>query len=204
MWSTAGLSHADDLISELLAVHAADPDALSVAEITSVLYGLSFARHEIVSYYLANALICLLNHRDQWAAICADPSLIPGAAEEVARYDSSQTSWRRVALADTEIADVAITAGTQIFLSLGAANHDPAVFDNPESFDIRRTNAAAHISFGRGIHFCLGKRLATMEAVILIETLSTRAPGLDFAPDHTLSYIPNFTLRGPADLWLTW
>lgn len=195
---------ADDLISELLAVHAADPDALSVAEITSVLYGLSFAGHEIVSYYLANALICLLNHRDQWAAICADPSLIPGAAEEVARYDSSQTSWRRVALADTEIADVAIPAGTQIFLSLGAANHDPAVFDNPESFDIRRANAAAHISFGRGIHFCLGKRLATMEAVILLETLGTRAPGLDFAPDRTLSYIPNFTLRGPADLWLTW
>lgn len=195
---------ADDLISVLLAVHAADPDALSVAEITSVLYGLSFAGHEIVSYYLANALICLLNHRDQWTAICNDPSLIPGAAEEVLRYDSSQTSWRRVALTDTEIAGVTVPAGTQIFLSLGSANHDPAVFDEPENFDIRRENAAAHISFGRGIHFCLGNRLATMEAVILLETLSARAPDLDFAPDRALSYIPNFTLRGPTDLWLTW
>ncbi|MGB0632420.1 MAG: cytochrome P450, partial [Alphaproteobacteria bacterium] len=195
---------ADDLVSELLAVHAADEDALSVAEITSVLYGLSFAGHEIVSYFLANALICLLNHRDQWDAICADPSLIPNAAEEVLRYDSSQTSWRRVAVKDTGIAGVSVPAGTQMFLSLAGANHDGAVFDKPDTFDIRRDNAAAHISFGRGIHFCLGNRLATMEAVILLETMSARAPGLDFAPDRALSYIPNFTLRGPADLWLRW
>ena len=195
---------ADDLVSELAAVHKADAEAISVAEITSVLYGLSFAGHEIVSYFLANALICLLNHRDQWDAICADPSLIPNAAEEVLRYDSSQTSWRRVAVTDTEIAGLAIPAGTQLFLSLAGANRDGAVFEHPERFDIRRENAAAHISFGRGIHFCLGNRLATMEAVILLETMSRRAPALDFAPDRTLSYIPNFTLRGPADLWLTW
>jgi len=195
---------ADDMVSELLAVRTDDPDALSVAEITSVLYGLSFAGHEIVSYYLANALIAVLNNRDQWKAICDDPSLIPGAAEEVLRYDSSQTSWRRVALTDTEIAGVAVRAGTQVFLSLGAANHDPTVFDDPEQFDIRRPNAAAHISFGRSIHCCLGNRLATMEAVILLETLSKHAPGLEFARDHVLTYTPNFTLRGPANLWLTW
>lgn len=199
---------ADDLVSELLAVHAADADALSVAEITSVLYGLSFAGHEIVSYMLANALICLLRDRTQWDAICADASLIPQAVEEVLRFDTPQTSWRRVARADTEIAGVSVPAGTQIFLSLAAANHDPAIFDDPGTFDIRRENAAGHISFGRGIHFCLGNRLATMEAVVLLETLTARAPGLALAPDdkgvRKVSYIPNFTLRGPADLWLTW
>ena len=69
---------ADDMVSELLAVRTDDPDALSVAEITSVLYGLSFAGHEIVSYYLANALIAVLNNRDQWKAICDNPPLFPG------------------------------------------------------------------------------------------------------------------------------
>ena len=195
---------ADDLTSELVAMHQADADALSLQEIASVLYGLSFAGHEIVSYFLANGLIQLLRRHDQWEAICADPSLIPNAVEEVLRFDTPQTSWRRVAVTDTEIAGVSVPAGTQLFLSLAGANHDPDVYDDPDSFDIRRENAKSHISFGRGPHFCLGNRLATMEAVALLETMSQRAPGLDFAPDRDVSYIPNFTLRGPWELWLTW
>ena len=195
---------ADDLTSELVAAHAADAEALSLEEIASVLYGLSFAGHEIVSYFLANSLIRLLGERENWEAVCADPSLIPAAVEEVLRFDTPQTSWRRVAVKDTEIAGVEIPAGTELFLSLAGANHDPAVYDDPETFDIRRENAKTHISFGRGVHFCLGNRLATMEAVILLETLSARAPTLDLAPEKEISYIPNFTLRGPWDLWLTW
>lgn len=195
---------ADDLTTELLAVHAEDADAISIEEITSVLYGLSFAGHEIVSYMLANSLIRLLSDRPQWEAVCADPSLIPNAVEEVIRYDAPQTSWRRVALEDTEIAGVHVPAGTQIFLSLASANHDDAVFEDGDAFDIHRKNARAHISFGRGVHFCLGNRLATMEGVILLETLTARAPTLEFAPGHELKYIPNFTLRGPEALWLTW
>jgi len=194
----------DDLTSELVAVNAEDPDALSLMEIASVLYGLSFAGHEIVSYFLANSLIRLLGDRAQWKAICTDPSLIPGAAEEILRFDSPQTSWRRVAVRDTEIAEIEIPGGTQLFLSLASANHDPAQFKDPGGFDIHRENAGSHISFGRGVHFCLGNRLATMEAVILLETMTARAPGLALAPDRDIAYIPNFTLRGPRELWLTW
>ena len=195
---------ADDLTSELLAAHDADPAALTLEEITSVLYGLSFAGHEIVSYFLANALICLLSRRAQWEALVAEPDGIPAAVEEVLRFDSPQTSWRRVAREDTEIAGVRVPAGTRIFLSLGAANHDEAEFEEPETFDIGRDNARGHISFGRGVHFCLGNRLATMEAVILLETLTARAPALALVPDRPHAYAPNFTLRGPAELWLTW
>ena len=194
----------DDLTSELVAVHAEDPDALSLLEIASVLYGLSFAGHEIVSYFLANGLIRLLGDRAQWQAVCADPSLIPGAAEEILRFDSPQTSWRRVAVRDTAIAEIEIPEGTQLFLSLASANHDPAQFKNPDGFDIHRENSRSHISFGRGMHFCLGNRLATMEAVILLETMTARAPDLALVPDMDISYIPNFTLRGPRELWLTW
>ncbi len=194
----------DDFTSELLAIHDADPGELGYREIESVVYGLSFAGHEIVSNLLSNGLINLLSVPALWAKLCKEPALIPDAVEEVLRFNSPQTSWRRVALKDTEIAGYKIPAGTQIFLSLGSANHDEALFENPGAFDIERANARAHIAFGRGIHFCLGNRLALLEATITLETLVEKIPSLALVPDQSFSYFPNFTFRGPKELWLTW
>ncbi|MGB0553113.1 MAG: cytochrome P450 [Alphaproteobacteria bacterium] len=120
------------------------------------------------------------------------------------RYNSPETSWRRVAAQDTELAGYKTPAGTQIFLSLGSANHDEALFDNPETFDIHRENARANIAFGRGIHFCLGNRLAIIKATIAIETLTQRIPSLDLVANQRSDFFPNFTFRGPKELWLTW
>ena len=195
---------ADDFTSELLAGHDADPDDLTYKEVESVVYGLSFAGHEIVSNFLGNALVCLLSKRENWEAICAEPALTPNALEEVLRLNSPQTSWRRVAARDTEIAGYNVPAGTQIFLSLGSANHDESLYENSGTFDIRRTNARTHISFGRGIHFCLGNRLALLEARITMETLAQRAPSLRLVEGQVLDYFPNFTFRGPKELWLRW
>lgn len=195
---------ADDFTSELLAAHAADADELSYEEIQSIVYGLSFAGHEIVTNLLSNGLISLLSDRRQWEEICADASLIPNAVEEILRYNSPQTSWRRVATQDTELAGYKIPAGTQIFLSLGSANHDEALFDEPETFDIHRENARANIAFGRGIHFCLGNRLAILEATITLETLTKRMPGLELVAGQKFEFFPNFTFRGPKELWLSW
>ena len=195
---------ADDFTSELLAAHAEDAHALSYKEIESIVYGLSFAGHEIVTNFLSNGLVSLLSDRQQWEALCADSSLISNAVEEILRFNSPQTSWRRVALEDTEIAGYKIPAGTQVFLSLASANHDEAVFDDPETFDIHRENARANIAFGRGIHFCLGNRLAIMEAQILLETLTQRVPSLALVADQTFEFFPNFTFRGPKELWLKW
>ena len=194
----------DDFTSELLAGHNADPDDLTYKEVESVVYGLSFAGHEIVSHFLGNALICLLSKRENWETICEQPSLIPNALEEILRFDSPQTSWRRVAARDTKIGGCKIPAGTQIFLSLGAANHDNTLFKGPHEFDIRRRNARAHISFGRGIHFCLGNRLALMQAQITLETLARRVPSLRLVNGQTFSYFPNFTFRGARRIWITW
>ena len=195
---------ADDFTSELLAAHADDPDELSYEEIQSIVYGLSFAGHEIVTNFLSNGLVSLLSDHRHWEEICADAALIPNAVEEILRYNSPQTSWRRVATQDTELAGYEIPAGTQIFLSLGSANHDEALFDNPGTFDIHRDNARANIAFGRGIHFCLGKRLAIIEATISLETLTQRVPSLDLLADQRYDFLPNFTFRGPKELWLTW
>ena len=134
----------------------------------SIIYGLSFAGHEIVSNYLSNALLCLLPRRDVWQSLGEDASLIPNALEEVLRFESPQTSWRRVTNTDCVFNDISIPAGTQVFLSLGAANHEAALFDQPDQFDIHRKNARKHVSFGHGIHFCLGARLARLEAEICL------------------------------------
>ena len=195
---------ADDFTSELLAAHKADAKELSYKEVESIVYGLSFAGHEIVSNMLSNGLISLLRHRSYWEELCTDTRLIPNAVEEILRFNSPQTSWRRVAMEDTEIAGVKIPKGTQIFLSLGSANHDEMVFDDPETFDIHRRNSRANIAFGRGIHFCLGKRLAILEAEIALETLTKRVPSLDMVKDQKFEFFPNFTFRGPVELWLTW
>ena len=195
---------ADDFTSELLAVHDADPEELGLREVESIVYGLSVAGHEIVTNYLSNALITLLANRKHWDELRADPELIPNALEEVLRFNSPQTSWRRLATRDCQLAGYEIPAGTQIFLSLASANHDEAQFQDPGTFDMHRTNARAHISFGRGIHFCLGNRLAILEAIITLETLIERVPSLALVADREPGYIPNFTFRGPKELWLTW
>ena len=195
---------ADDLTSELLAGHEANPDELGHREVESIIYGLSFAGHEIVSNFIANALLCLLPDRTKWEALCATSDLIPRALEEVLRYESPQTSWRRIATQDTRVGDVEIPAGTRIFLSLGAANHEASMFPAPSEFDIHRQNAGKHISFGHGIHFCLGARLARLEGQITIESLTRRIPSLRLVPDHILRYSSNITFRGPRELYVEW
>lgn len=197
-------SKADDFTSELLLAHEKDASELSYREVESIIYGLSFAGHEIVSNFLSNMLLCLLPNREIWNALIADKTLIPNALEEILRYESPQTSWRRITTEKCEFKGVTIPAGTQVFLSLGAANHESSLFENPHTFDIHRKNARKHISFGQGIHFCLGARLARLEAQIALETLSERMPTLALVPDQNLEYSANMTFRGPRELMLDW
>ena len=194
----------DDFTSELLAAHASHPDALSYREVESIIYGLSFAGHEAVTNLLCNSLTCLLPRREQWQALVDDPSLIPNAVEEVLRFDSSQISWRRITTQPTTLAGIDLPAGMPIFLNFAAANHEPDHFPEPERFDICRKGARGHISFGRGIHFCLGARLARTESIIVLEILSERLPSLELDRPDEIAPVPNMTFRGPSALGLRW
>ena len=89
-------------------------------------------------------------------------------------------------------------------MSLAAANHDPRLFDDPDSFDLDRDNSDSHIAFGRGIHICLGRLLARLEVRIVLETLVRKLPSLRLVEDQEYSYYPNFSFRGPKTLHLTW
>ncbi|MEE9416393.1 MAG: cytochrome P450 [Acidimicrobiales bacterium] len=194
----------DDFASELLADHDANPDDLSYREVESIIYGLSFAGHEPVTLLLGNILLCLLQRREEWNAICADPSLIPSAIEEVIRYESPQIGWRRIAVEDTSVGGVDIPKGTRIFMSLGSANHQPSEFDNPTEFDMFRVNSRNNISFGKGNHYCLGAKMARFEARVALEVITQRLPSLRLADEQHLDRIPNVSFRGPTSLIVNW
>ena len=194
----------DDLASELIGYHREHPDDLSYREVESILYGLSFAGHEPVTLLLGNALASLLPRRDAWAAVCADPAAIPRALEEVIRWNSPQIGWRRVTTCDTVLGGVDLPAGTPVFLNLGAANHDPNTFAEPDEFDIARPDSAKNISFGKGIHYCLGAKFARFEAKVVMEVLAERVPSLALVADQDPAPFPNISFRGPSRLDVTW
>ena len=195
---------ADDMTSELLAAHAEHPQEISFNEVQSVVYGLSFAGHEIVRNLISNALLCLLPERRHWNRIVENPQLIPKVIEEVLRYKSAQTSWRRLTTCDTSLGGIDIPKGTSIFMSLAAANHDPRSFEDPETFDMDRQNAARHIAFGRGPHICLGRILAKLELRIVLELLVEKVPSIRLLEDQQLQYAANFSFRGPKTLTVAW
>lgn len=194
----------DDLASELLAAHREQPEQLTYREVESVIYGLSFAGHEAVTALICNGLLCLLPRRQQWDQLCRDPSLIANAVEEVLRFESSQVSWRRVTTCDTELGGVPLPKGTQLLLNFAAANRQPDLFPQPDEFDIHRPNAARHISFGKGIHYCLGANLAKLELRIVLQALSQRIPSLRLSPGQDIKRFPNITFRGPDRLLVEW
>ena len=204
---------ADDFTSELLDAWEADPgperdpDAttgISYREVESVVYGISFAGHDPVTALLCNTLLCLLPRRDQWQAVIDDPSLAMNAVYETTRFESSQISWRRITTCDTTLGDRDLPAGTKLFLNFASANRQPDVYPQPDVFDIHRENAAKNISFGKGIHFCLGAGLARAEARIALELLVERLPSLRLVDGQEFTYFPNITFRGPDELHLEW
>ncbi len=206
-------NRADDFTSELLDAWEADPGpdrdpeattGISYREVESVVYGISFAGHDPVTSLLCNTLLCLLPRRDQWQALIDDPSLALNAVHETSRFESSQISWRRITTQDTTLGGQDLPAGTRLFLNFASANRQADVFENPDVFDIHRPEAAQNISFGKGIHFCLGAGLARMEARIALELLAERLPSLRLVDDQDYTYFPNITFRGPEELHLAW
>ncbi|MGQ4599833.1 cytochrome P450 [Nocardia sp. R6R-6] len=195
---------ADDLTSDLIRQRENDPEALNDQEVASVLFALGFAGHETTTNLIGNALRQLLSNPSAWAEICADPALIDGAVEETLRFDSSVIAWRRITTRETSIGGVQVPAGAKLMLSLGSANHDPAMFPDPESFDIRRPNARLQLSFGKGTHFCLGQHLGRVEARTVIRLLSERFPDLQLKADQSYTFPRNISFRGPEHLHVEW
>lgn len=143
-------------------------------------------------------------HPEQWQEIKDNPKLIPGAIDEVLRYSGSIVGWRRKALKDTEIGGVSIKEGDGVLLLMGSANRDESRFDNGEEFDIHRSNAREHLSFGFGIHYCLGNMLAKLQAKICLEEAIRLVPSLELAEDATINFRENLSFRVPTTVPVRW
>jgi len=199
-------SPGDDFVSALVGVRDVDGDndALTREEATSIMLQMLFAGHETTTNLIGNAFRHLLADRTSWEAIRLDPDLIPNAIEEVLRFDSPVITWRQKTKAPVKIGGVPVPADAKLLLLLGAANRDPAVFSEPDSFDIRRPNAREHLSFGVGEHICLGAPLARLEARIVLEEVSRRLPTLRLADDAKLEFPASVSMRGPCALPVRW
>jgi cytochrome P450 len=141
---------------------------------------------------------------DQFSRVRDEPELIPGAIDEVLRISGSIIAWRRHAEKDGQIDGVAIPAGSKVLLLMGAANRDPAVFPDPDTFDITRSNARAHLSFGYGIHYCIGNMLGKLQTRIAVEELSQRLPHLRLEPDARITFGDNLSFRVPTAVPVLW
>lgn len=194
----------DDFTSDLLVARDGDTPALSQLEVTTIVNGLLLAGHETTTGLLGNACRRLLAERDAWHALCRHPALIPNAVEEVLRFESSVIGWRRRTTQPVQIAGMDVPAGANLLLLLGSGNRDAAVFENPDQFDIRRHNAKEHLSFGHGVHFCLGASLARLQTRVVLEELSARLPTLRLMAGQTFSYLPNTSFRGPLSVLVEW
>jgi cytochrome P450 len=166
----------EDLFSRLVA--ASDDDALTDRELHATVMLLLGAGFETTVNLLGNAVVLLDAHRDQRAALLADPAGWPNAVEEVLRFDSPVQITGRTVRADTELAGVPMRPGSRVTLLLGAANRDPAVFADPGRFDTTRRNARDHLAFSAGIHYCVGAGLARLEAAVALRALTERFPDL--------------------------
>ena len=188
---------ADDLLSELIRAED-DGQRLSEQEVISTCVLLLVAGHETTVSLISNAILALLRHPDQLAALRTDPGLAAGAVEETLRYDAPVQFTGRVARGAMQVGSITAPDGAVLLLMLAATGRDPAVFADPDRFDIGR-RAAGHLAFAAGPHFCLGAPLARLEATIAVRAFATRVTGPELDPAG-LVYKPNLNLRGPGSL----
>jgi len=194
----------DDYPSDLIRQRDGDDAKATIRDIVGVTFNLLFAGHETTSSASANILSAILARPALWERIVKGDIDLPRLVEEGLRFDPPVQAWRRLATEAVELDGVAIPAGAHLLLHFAAANRDPAKFDDSQAFIPDRANAAQHLSFGMGAHFCLGAPLAKLEITTMIERLAAKVPTLSAVPGQAGDYLPNTSFRGLRRLPVTW
>jgi cytochrome P450 len=192
----------EDLITALVQSET-EHGMLTKTELTANIGLLFAAGHETTVNLLGNALLALYRNRDQLDLLRGDLSIMPSAVEEFLRYDSSVQLSARDALVDSEVCGIKVPKGRAIITLLAAANRDPEAFTNPDQLDITRERVKP-LSFGGGIHLCLGAQLARMEACEALTVLFQRLPSLELVDPVNPVWKQTITLRGVKSLPARW
>ena len=192
-----------DLVAHLL-VAKIDDVSLDDDEICMAVLQLISAGNETTTHLISNLVYELLRSPGLWARVVSDFSLIPGAIEESLRYDAPIQWVMRSCPQPSQLCDADIDSGSRLLLGLNSANRDESVWPAADEFVVDRPDVCDHLSFGAGIHFCLGAPLARLEARVAIETLGARFPTLALAPGFTYEPVEALMLRGPKTLEVCW
>jgi cytochrome P450 len=192
----------EDVVSCLLTAHDDETQPLNKAEVVATLTGVLMAGHETTSMLIAATVYRLLSQPERWPHVCMHPQDIPLIIEEALRFDGGGRFYR-TALQEVQVGGITIPEGGLLLLSYGSANHDEEHFANAEQFDLRRS-PNQHLSFGYGVHFCVGAPLGRLEGRIALEVLSQRFPQLRLQPDQPISYTPNLSGRRLKQLVVAW
>lgn len=193
----------DDLITALIEAEV-DGEKLTEDQLQATTSMLIFAGHETTTNLIANAMIIAAQNPDLVEQILEDNDLIEPFIEEVLRYEAPVQRITRATAEDVSFGDVTIPAGQRVYFMLGAANRDPEHYENPDVFDINRSNKK-HLSFGYGLHFCVGTTLGRAEAQAVVLSLLKRLPDLrlkeeiEWQDNHALRMTDNVTLLYRAD-----
>jgi cytochrome P450 len=187
----------EDIISRMVAVRD-EAGGLSEDELVACCMLILFGGHETTTNLLGSAVAALLQHPDQLQRLHAEPELIQSAIEEFLRYDGPSNSMVRLVASDHELGGKALRQGERVFAMINAANRDPRQFAQPHTLDLaRRPNR--HLTFGQGVHFCLGAPLARLEARICIGELVARFPQMR-AGSQPAQWLDAMIMRGPESL----
>jgi cytochrome P450 len=191
---------ANDFTTDLLAWQREHADEVEIIDAVSIVYSIALAGHDSTTNLFTGGLRHLLANQDAWKALVADPSLIPNAVEEMLRYDPPILGWRRVTTTETTVGGVPVPEGAHLFMTFASAHRDASHFPDPDVFDITRENARTHLSFGKGVHLCIGAPLARIEMRVTLELLTELTPHLRLAPGNDFKIIPNLVFRQMDEL----
>jgi cytochrome P450 len=186
-----------------LLAQAAQDGTLSDNEVISNAAVALFGGIETTEGMICNAVLYLGREPDAFRAVAEDLDLVSGVVEESLRMEPAAAIVDRYATRDATLAGTAIARGDLVRVSITAANRDPAVFADPDRFDLRRPDAARHLAFARGPHFCIGAHLARLEAVTAVKALVSRLPGLRLDPEHPAE-VRGLVFRKPDELRVRW
>jgi cytochrome P450 len=189
----------DDLTSALVQVRDEDGSMLSKAEVANVIVAMFGAGFETTAHLIGNGMLSLHREAGQWQALVANPEdLAPRTVEECLRFESSLQGTYRTALQPATVGGFDVKPGERVLCLLGAANRDPAVFDRAEAMDITRKDSRM-LSFGGGIHHCIGQQLARLEGRVAFASLATRMPNIKVDVERAV-WRPGFLFRGLTEL----